>query len=73
VLSLKAPFIVDQPSSAKAAQAAAPSPRQRVYMLEHGDLFGDLAGRRLSMLWRSADKAQEAATALKITRADLKS
>jgi acetyl-CoA carboxylase carboxyl transferase subunit alpha len=44
----------------------------RVYMLEHSVYSVISPEGAASILWRSADKAQEAATALKITAQDLK-
>ena len=73
-LSLKAPFIASIIGEGGSGGAIAIAAANRVYMLEQFDLFAViLAGRaRRSILWRSADKAPEAASALKITAQDLK-
>jgi acetyl-CoA carboxylase carboxyl transferase subunit alpha len=71
-LSLKAPFIATIIGEGGSGGAIAIAAANRVYMLEHSVYSVISPEGAASILWRSADKAQEAATALKITAQDLK-
>src|ERR1700749_3814618 len=71
-LSLKAPFIASIIGEGGSGGAIAIAAANRVYMLEHAVYSVISPEGAASILWRSADKAQEAATALKITAQDLK-
>ena len=70
-LSLKAPFIATIIGEGGSGGAIAIAAANRVYMLEHSVYSVISPEGAASILWRSADKAQEAATALKITAQDL--
>jgi acetyl-CoA carboxylase carboxyl transferase subunit alpha len=70
-LSLKAPFIATIIGEGGSGGAIAIAAANRVYMLEHAVYSVISPEGAASILWRSADKAQEAATALKITAQDL--
>src|SRR5471030_2127603 len=70
-LSLKAPFICSIIGEGMSGGAIAIATANRVYMLEHAIYSVISPEGAASILWRSADKAQEAATALKITAQDL--
>jgi acetyl-CoA carboxylase carboxyl transferase subunit alpha len=70
-LSLKAPFIATVIGEGGSGGAIAIAAANRVYMLEHSVYSVISPEGAASILWRSADKAQEAATALKITAQDL--
>jgi acetyl-CoA carboxylase carboxyl transferase subunit alpha len=70
-LSLKAPFIASVIGEGGSGGAIAIAAANRVYMLEHAIYSVISPEGASSILWRSADKAQEAATALKITAQDL--
>jgi acetyl-CoA carboxylase carboxyl transferase subunit alpha len=70
-LSLKAPFIASIIGEGGSGGAIAIAAANRVYMLEHAIYSVISPEGASSILWRSADKAQEAATALKITAQDL--
>jgi acetyl-CoA carboxylase carboxyl transferase subunit alpha len=70
-LSLKAPFITTIIGEGGSGGAIAIAAANRVYMLEHAVYSVISPEGAASILWRSADKAQEAATALKITAQDL--
>src|ERR1700753_4250361 len=71
VLSLNAPFIATIIGEGGSGGAIAIAAANRVYMLEHAIYSVISPEGAASILWRSADKAQEAATALKITAQDL--
>jgi acetyl-CoA carboxylase carboxyl transferase subunit alpha len=71
-LSLKAPFIATIIGEGGSGGAIAIAAANRIYMLEHSVYSVISPEGAASILWRSADKAQEAATALKITAQDLK-
>jgi acetyl-CoA carboxylase carboxyl transferase subunit alpha len=71
-LLLKAPFIATVIGEGGSGGAIAIAAANRVYMLEHAVYSVISPEGAASILWRSADKAQEAATALKITALDLK-
>jgi acetyl-CoA carboxylase carboxyl transferase subunit alpha len=71
-LSLKAPFIATVIGEGGSGGAIAIAAANRVYMLEHAVYSVISPEGAASILWRSAEKAQEAATALKITAQDLK-
>src|SRR5580698_3049072 len=71
-LSLKAPFIATIIGEGGSGGAIAIAAANRVYMLEHSVYSVISPEGAASILWRSADKAQEAVTALKITAQDLK-
>ena len=70
-LQLKAPFIATVIGEGMSGGAIAIAAANRVYMLEHAIYSVISPEGASSILWRSADKAQEAATALKITAQDL--
>ena len=70
-LSLKAPFIATIIGEGMSGGAIAIAAANRVYMLEHAIYSVISPEGCASILWRNADKAQEAATALKITAQDL--
>jgi acetyl-CoA carboxylase carboxyl transferase subunit alpha len=70
-LSLKAPFIATIIGEGMSGGAIAIAAASRVYMLEHSIYSVISPEGCASILWRSADKAQEAAAALKITAQDL--
>ncbi len=70
-LSLRAPFIATIIGEGGSGGAIAIAAANRVYMLEHAVYSVISPEGAASILWRSADKAQEAATALKITAQDL--
>jgi acetyl-CoA carboxylase carboxyl transferase subunit alpha len=70
-LSVKAPFIATIIGEGMSGGAIAIAAASRVYMLEHSIYSVISPEGASSILWRSADKAQEAATALKITAQDL--
>ena len=70
-LSVKAPFIATIIGEGMSGGAIAIAAASRVYMLEHSIYSVISPEGCASILWRSADKAQEAATALKITAQDL--
>ncbi|HVV28366.1 MAG TPA: acetyl-CoA carboxylase carboxyltransferase subunit alpha [Rhizomicrobium sp.] len=70
-LSLKAPFIATIIGEGMSGGAIAIAAASRVYMLEHAIYSVISPEGCASILWRSADKAQEAATALGITAQDL--
>jgi acetyl-CoA carboxylase carboxyl transferase subunit alpha len=69
-LSLKAPFIATIIGEGGSGGAIAIAAANRVYMLEHAVYSVISPEGAASILWRSADKAAEAATALKITAQD---
>ena len=68
---VKAPFIATIIGEGMSGGAIAIAAANRVYMLEHSIYSVISPEGCASILWRSADKAQEAATALKITAQDL--
>ena len=70
-LSVKTPFIATIICEGMSGGAIAIAAASRVYMLEHSIYSVISPEGCASILWRSADKAQEAATALKITAQDL--
>ena len=70
-LSVKAPFIATIIGEGGSGGAIAIAAANRVYMLENSVYSVISPEGAASILWRSADKAQEAATALKITAQDL--
>jgi acetyl-CoA carboxylase carboxyl transferase subunit alpha len=70
-LSLKAPFIATIIGEGMSGGAIAIGAASRVYMLEHAIYSVISPEGCASILWRSADKAQNAATALKLTAQDL--
>ena len=70
-LNLKAPFIATIIGEGMSGGAIAIAAANRVYMLEHAVYSVISPEGAASILWRSAEKAQEAATALKITAQDL--
>ena len=70
-LSVKTPFIATIIGEGMSGGAIAIAAASRVYMLEHAIYSVISPEGCASILWRSADKAQEAATALKITAQDL--
>jgi acetyl-CoA carboxylase carboxyl transferase subunit alpha len=70
-LSVKAPFIATIIGEGMSGGAIAIAAASRVYMLEHSIYSVISPEGCASILWRSADKAQEAAAALKITAQDL--
>ena len=70
-LSLKTPFIATVIGEGMSGGAIAIAPANRVYMLEHAIYSVISPEGASSILWRSAEKAQDAATALKITAQDL--
>ena len=70
-LSLKAPFVATIIGEGMSGGAIAIAAANRVYMLEHAIYSVISPEGASSILWRSAEKAQEAATVLKITAQDL--
>src|SRR3954468_15904576 len=70
-VSVRAPFIATIIGEGMSGGAIAIAAASRVYMLEHAIYSVISPEGCASILWRSADKAQEAATALKITAQDL--
>jgi acetyl-CoA carboxylase carboxyl transferase subunit alpha len=70
-LSVRAPFIATVIGEGMSGGAIAIAAASRVYMLEHAIYSVISPEGCASILWRSADKAQEAANALKITAQDL--
>jgi len=70
-LALKAPFIATIIGEGMSGGAIAIAAANRVYMLEHAIYSVISPEGASSILWRSASKAQDAATALKITAEDL--
>ena len=72
-LSLKAPFIATIIGEGMSGGAIAIAAASRVYMLEHSIYSVISPEGCASILWRSAEKAQDAATALKVTAQDLQS
>jgi acetyl-CoA carboxylase carboxyl transferase subunit alpha len=70
-LAVKAPFIATIIGEGMSGGAIAIAAANRVYMLEHAIYSVISPEGASSILWRSADKAQDAATALKITAQDL--
>src|ERR1700760_4849515 len=70
-LSIKTPFIATIIGEGMSGGAIAIAAASRVYMLEHSIYSVISPEGCASILWRSADKAQDAATALKITAQDL--
>jgi len=70
-LALKAPFIATIIGEGMSGGAIAIAAANRVYMLEHAIYSVISPEGASSILWRSGDKAQDAATALKITAEDL--
>jgi acetyl-CoA carboxylase carboxyl transferase subunit alpha len=71
-LSLKTPFIATIIGEGMSGGAIAIAAANRVYMLEHSIYSVISPEGCASILWRSAERAQEAASALKITAQDLK-
>ena len=70
-LSVKAPFIATIIGEGMSGGAIAIAAASRVYMLEHAIYSVISPEGCASILWRSADKAKDAAEALKITAQDL--
>jgi acetyl-CoA carboxylase carboxyl transferase subunit alpha len=70
-LSVRTPFIATIIGEGMSGGAIAIAAASRVYMLEHAIYSVISPEGCASILWRSADKAQDAATALKITAQDL--
>jgi acetyl-CoA carboxylase carboxyl transferase subunit alpha len=70
-LAVKAPFIATIIGEGMSGGAIAIAAANRVYMLEHAIYSVISPEGASSILWRSAEKAQDAATALKITAQDL--
>jgi acetyl-CoA carboxylase carboxyl transferase subunit alpha len=70
-LSVKTPFIATIIGEGMSGGAIAIAAASRVYMLEHSIYSVISPEGCASILWRSADKAQDAANALKITAQDL--
>ena len=70
-LSVRAPFIATIIGEGMSGGAIAIAAASRVYMLEHAIYSVISPECCASILWRSADKAQEAAQALRITAQDL--
>src|SRR6478752_1101696 len=70
-LSVRAPFIATIIGEGMSGGAIAIAAASRVYMLEHSIYSVISPEGCASILWRSADKAQDAANALKITAQDL--
>jgi acetyl-CoA carboxylase carboxyl transferase subunit alpha len=70
-LALKSPFIATIIGEGMSGGAIAIAAANRVYMLEHAIYSVISPEGASSILWRSGDKAQDAATALKITAQDL--
>src|ERR1700742_1666326 len=70
-LSVRAPFIATIIGEGMSGGAIAIAAASKVYMLEHS-IYSVISPKGCaSILWRSADKAQDAAVALKITAQDL--
>ena len=70
-LSVRTPFIATVIGEGGSGGAIAIAAADRVYMLEHAVYSVISPEGAASILWRNADKAPEAATALKITAQDL--
>jgi acetyl-CoA carboxylase carboxyl transferase subunit alpha len=70
-LSLKTPFIATIIGEGMSGGAIAIAAANRVYMLEHSIYSVISPEGCASILWRSAERAQEAASALRITAQDL--
>src|SRR5579883_414727 len=70
-LSVKAPFIATIIGEGMSGGAIAIAAASRVYMLEHAIYAVISPEGCASILWRSADKAQDAAAAMRITAQDL--
>src|SRR3954470_6236909 len=70
-LSVRAPFIATIIGEGMSGGAIAIAAASRVYMLEHAIYSVISPEGCASILWRSAEKAQDAASALKITAQDL--
>jgi len=70
-LSVRTPFIATILGEGMSGGAIAIAAASRVYMLEHSIYSVISPEGCASILWRNADKAQEAANALKITAQDL--
>ena len=70
-LSVRAPFIATIIGEGMSGGAIAIAAASRVYMLEHAIYSVISPEGCASILWRNADKAQEAAQALRITAQDL--
>ena len=70
-LSVRAPFIATIIGEGMSGGAIAIAAASRVYMLEHAIYSVISPEGCASILWRNADKAQDAANALKITAQDL--
>jgi acetyl-CoA carboxylase carboxyl transferase subunit alpha len=70
-VSIKTPFIATIIGEGMSGGAIAIAAASRVYMLEHSIYSVISPEGCASILWRSADKAQDAANALKITAQDL--
>jgi acetyl-CoA carboxylase carboxyl transferase subunit alpha len=70
-LSVRTPFIATIIGEGMSGGAIAIAAASRVYMLEHAIYSVISPEGCASILWRSADKAQDAANALKITAQDL--
>ncbi len=70
-LSIKSPFIATIIGEGMSGGAIAIAAANRVYMLEHSIYSVISPEGAASILWRNAERAQEAATALKITAQDL--
>ena len=70
-LALKTPFITTIIGEGMSGGAIAIATANRVYMLEHAIYSVISPEGAASILWRSAERAQEAAAALKITAQDL--
>jgi len=71
-LSVRAPFIATIIGEGMSGGAIAIAAASRVYMLEHSIYSVISPEGCASILWRNADKAQDAAEALKITAQDLR-
>src|SRR4029077_6875284 len=70
-LELRVPFICTIVGDGMSGGALAIATANRVYMLEHSIYSVISPEGCASILWRNADKAQDAAAALKITAQDL--
>jgi acetyl-CoA carboxylase carboxyl transferase subunit alpha len=70
-LELRVPFICTIVGDGMSGGALAIATANRVYMLEHSIYSVISPEGCASILWRNADKAQDAATALRITAQDL--
>ena len=70
-LNVRSPFIATIIGEGMSGGAIAIAAASRVYMLEHAIYSVISPEGCASILWRSADKAQDAANALKITAQDL--